>query len=64
MSAASAFSIAAGFAMAFAGWLTIYFAVQTRRKRDALQLELAVVARDAQLNPSARSSTRIFSSTV
>jgi hypothetical protein len=49
MSAASAFSVAAGFAMAFAGWLTIYFAVQTRRKRDALQLELAVVARDAQL---------------
>jgi LytS/YehU family sensor histidine kinase len=45
----SAFSIAAGFAMAFTGWLTIYFAVQARRKRDALQLELAVVARDAQL---------------
>lgn len=49
MSATGAFSIAAGFAMAFAGWLTIYFAVQARRKRDALQLELAVVARDAQL---------------
>ena len=38
-----------GFAMAFAGWLTIYFAVQARRKRDALQLELEVVAREAQL---------------
>jgi LytS/YehU family sensor histidine kinase len=49
MSAAGAFSIAAGFAMAFAGWFTIYFAVQARRKRDALQLELAIVARDAQL---------------
>jgi LytS/YehU family sensor histidine kinase len=49
MPAAGAFSIAAGFAMAFAGWFTIYFAVQARRKRDALQLELAVVARDAQL---------------
>jgi two-component system LytT family sensor kinase len=49
MSAGSAFSIAAGFAMAFTGWLTIYFAVQTRRHRDAIQLELAVVARDAQL---------------
>jgi LytS/YehU family sensor histidine kinase len=49
MSVPGAFSIAAGLAMAFAGWLTIYFAVQTRRKRDALQLELAVVTRDAQL---------------
>lgn len=49
MSPLSAFSIAAGFAMAFSGWLTIYFAVQARRRRDALQLQLTVVARDAQL---------------
>jgi two-component system LytT family sensor kinase len=49
MPAGGAFAIAGGFATAFAGWLTIYFALQRRRKRDALQLELAVVARDAQL---------------
>jgi two-component system, LytTR family, sensor kinase len=49
MPAVSAFSIAAGFAVAFAGWGTIYFAVQARRRRDAGQLELANVARDAQL---------------
>jgi len=49
MSAANVFGVAAGFAMGFAGWLTIYFAVQARRRRDALQLELTVVARDAQL---------------
>ena len=49
MPASGAFGMAAGFAMALTGWLTIYFAVQTRRRRDALQLELAVVSRDAQL---------------
>ena len=49
MSAENATGIVFGFAMAFAGWLTIYFAVQSRRKRDALQLELEVVAREAQL---------------
>ncbi len=49
MSAENATGIVFGFAMAFAGWLTIYFAVQSRRKRDALQLELDVVAREAQL---------------
>ena len=32
MSAQGAFSIAAGFAMAFTGWLTIYFAVHARRR--------------------------------
>jgi len=43
------FGITAGFAMAFTGWLTIYFAVHARRERDALQLRLTVVAREAQL---------------
>jgi sensor histidine kinase YesM len=37
------------FLWAFAGWLVIYFAVHGRRRREALQLELAVVSRDAQL---------------
>lgn len=37
------------FCWAFAGWLFIYYAVHARRRRDALQLELTVVARDAQL---------------
>ena len=49
MSARGAFSIAAGFAMAFTGWLTIYFAVHARRERDSVQFRLAAVARDAQL---------------
>ena len=42
-------SILFGFAWAFAGWLLIYYAVHARRRRDALQLELRVVAREAQL---------------
>jgi sensor histidine kinase YesM len=42
-------SIFAGFALALAGWLTIYFAVHSRRRREAQQLELRVIARDAQL---------------
>lgn len=46
----AALSIFAGFAWAFAGWFIIYFAVQSRRRREALQLELAVVSRDAQLS--------------
>jgi sensor histidine kinase YesM len=45
----AALSIFSGFGLAFAGWLTIYFAVHSRRRRDALQLELAVVVREAQL---------------
>lgn len=49
MPAQGAFGIAAGFAMAFTGWLTIYFAVHARRERDALQLQLRVTAREAQL---------------
>jgi hypothetical protein len=49
MSAQGAFSIASGFAMAFTGWLTIYFAVHARRERDAIQLRLTMVAREAQL---------------
>lgn len=44
-----AFGIAAGFAMGFAGWLTIYFAVHSRRERDALQLQLKVTMREAEL---------------
>jgi hypothetical protein len=35
----AALSIFSGFALAFAGWLTIYFAIHSRRRRDALQLE-------------------------
>ena len=42
-------SILFGFCWAFAGWLLIYFAVHARRRRDALQLELRVVTREAQL---------------
>lgn len=42
-------SIFFGFAWAFGGWLVIYFSVHGRRRREALQLELAVVSRDAQL---------------
>jgi hypothetical protein len=42
-------SILFGFCWAFAGWLLIYFAVHARRRRDALQFELRVVAREAQL---------------
>ena len=42
-------SIFFGFTWAFAGWLVIYFSVHGRRRREALQLELAVVSRDAQL---------------
>jgi len=49
MSAPGAFGIASGFAMAFTGWLTIYFAVHARRERDAVQLRLTMVAREAQL---------------
>jgi len=49
MPAQGAFSIAAGFTMAFTGWLTIYFAIHARRERDRMQLQLQVVARDAQL---------------
>jgi signal transduction histidine kinase len=45
----AALSIFSGFGLAFTGWLTIYFAVHSRRRRDALQLELAVVVREAQL---------------
>jgi hypothetical protein len=37
------------FLWAFAGWLVIYFSVHGWRRREALQLELAVVSRDAQL---------------
>ena len=49
MPAPAAFAIASGFAMAFTGWLTIYFAVHARRERDAVQLRLTMVAREAQL---------------
>ena len=49
LSPESVFGILAGFAMAFAGWLTIYFAVHARRERDALQWQLTLVTRDAQL---------------
>jgi hypothetical protein len=45
----SACGIFIGFAWAYSGWFIIYYAVHSRRRRDALQLELAVVARDAQL---------------
>src|SRR5262245_14366314 len=38
-----------GFSWALIGWFVIYYAVHARRRRDALQLELAVVTRDAQL---------------
>jgi Histidine kinase len=44
-----ALSIAAGFAMAFTGWFTIYFSIHARRERDALQFKLTAIARDAQL---------------
>jgi two-component system LytT family sensor kinase len=49
MPRSAALSIFFGFALGFAGWLTIYFAIHSRRRRDALQLELAVVVREAQL---------------
>jgi sensor histidine kinase YesM len=49
MPAQAAFAIASGFALAFTGWLTIYFAVHARRERDAAQLRLTMVAREAQL---------------
>jgi sensor histidine kinase YesM len=49
MPAQGAFGIAGGFAMGFTGWLTIYFSVHARRERDALQLQLRVTAREAQL---------------
>jgi hypothetical protein len=39
----------AAFCWAFTGWLVIYYVVHVRRRRDALQLELTVVARDAEL---------------
>jgi hypothetical protein len=39
----------AAFSWAFTGWLVIYYVVHVRRRRDALALELTVVARDAQL---------------
>ena len=42
-------SIFVGFTWALIGWFVIYYAVHSRRRRDALQLELAVVSRDAQL---------------
>ena len=42
-------SMMLGFMWAFSGWLVIYFSVHGRRRNQALQLELAVVARDAQL---------------
>jgi len=38
-----------GFTWAFVGWAAIYYVVPIRRRRDALQLELAVTAREAQL---------------
>lgn len=38
-----------GFTWAFTGWLVIYLSVHGRRRREALQLELAVVSREAQL---------------
>jgi GNAT superfamily N-acetyltransferase len=44
--------IASGYAMAFSGWLWIYFSVQSRRQRRALELKalkLEVVAHDARL---------------
>jgi two-component system, LytTR family, sensor histidine kinase AlgZ len=41
--------ILAGFTWAFSGWITIYYVVHVRRRRDALQLELAAAAREAQL---------------
>jgi hypothetical protein len=42
-------SMMLGFMWAFSGWLVIYFSVHGRRRNQALQLELAVVSRDAQL---------------
>jgi hypothetical protein len=45
----SAVGIGIGFAWALSGWFVIYYAVHARRQREALQLELAVVSRDAQL---------------
>jgi two-component system LytT family sensor kinase len=38
------------FAWAFAGWLLIYFAVHTRRRYDARDLQLTLDARNAQLD--------------
>ncbi len=46
---AGLFGVLAGFTWAFAGWITIYYVVHARRRRDALQLEMAAAARDAQL---------------
>jgi len=45
----SACGIFVGFAWAFSGWFIVYYAVHARRRREALQLELEVVSRDAQL---------------
>lgn len=42
-------SILFGLCWGFAGWVLIYFAVHARRRRDALQFELRVVSREAQL---------------
>ena len=42
-------SMMLGFMWAFSGWLVIYFSVHGRRRHQALRLELALVARDAQL---------------
>jgi signal transduction histidine kinase len=41
--------IFAGFLWAFAGWLTIYYVVHVRRRRDALQIELQMAAHEAEL---------------
>jgi hypothetical protein len=41
--------IFAGFVWAITGWLTIYYVVHVRRRRDALQLELKMVAHEAEL---------------
>jgi signal transduction histidine kinase len=41
--------ITAGFAWALSGWLTIYYVIHVRRRRDALQLELKMAAREAEM---------------
>jgi len=41
--------IFAGFLWALAGWLTIYYVVHVRRRRDALQVELHMAAHEAEL---------------
>src|SRR5262245_15860684 len=48
--ATGAFWMFVTFLWAFAGWLLIYFAVHARRQRDARELELALDARNAQLD--------------